>query len=81
MVMKKSLIFIILISANILIAEDFLIKSKGYLDIQTGEIIKADILVSNGKIAEIGKIKKTKMRFFFMTTYLRHHTELKLALS
>ncbi len=57
--MKKNLIFIFLITANILIADDFLIKSKGYLDIQTGDIIKADILVSNGKIVEIGKIKKT----------------------
>ena len=59
MVMKKNLIFIFLITANILIADEFLIKSKGYLDIQTGEIIKADILVRNGKIVEIGKIKKT----------------------
>ena len=57
--MKKNLIFIFLMTANILIADDFLIKSKGYLDIQTGDIIKADILVSNGKIVEIGKIKKT----------------------
>ena len=57
--MKKNLIFIFLITANILIADDFLIKSKGYLDIQTGDIIKADILISNGKIVEIGKIKKT----------------------
>ena len=57
--MKKNLIFIFLITANILIADEFLIKSKGYLDIQTGEIIKADILVRNGKIVEIGKIKRT----------------------
>ena len=59
MVMKKNLIFIFLMTANILIADDFLIKSKGYLDILTGDIIKADILVSNGKIVEIGKIRKT----------------------
>tara|TARA_B100000212_G_scaffold89810_1_gene65924 strand:- start:10081 stop:11322 length:1242 start_codon:yes stop_codon:yes gene_type:complete len=55
--MNKNLILIFLIAANILIADDYLIKSKGYLDIQTGDIVKADILVSDGKIVEIGKIK------------------------
>ena len=56
-VMNKNLIFIFFIITNILIADDYLIKSKGYLDVQTGDIVKADILVSDGKIVEIGKIK------------------------
>tara|TARA_Y100001935_G_scaffold216228_1_gene187917 strand:- start:737 stop:1978 length:1242 start_codon:yes stop_codon:yes gene_type:complete len=55
--MNKNLIFIFFIITNILIADDYLIKSKGYLDVQTGDIVKADILVSDGKIVEIGKIK------------------------
>ena len=54
--MKKLIFFIFLFCSNLLISEDLLIKSKGYLDIQTGEIIKADLLIRNGKIAEIGKI-------------------------
>ena len=56
MVMKKLIFFIFLFCSNLLISEDLLIKSKGYLDIQTGDIIKADLLIRNGKIAEIGKI-------------------------
>ena len=56
MVMKKLIFFIFFFCSNLLISEDFLIKSKGYLDIQTGDIIKADLLIRNGKIAEIGKI-------------------------
>ena len=55
--MNKNLILIFFIITNILIADDYLIKSKGYLDVQTGDIVKADILVSDGKIVEIGKIK------------------------
>ena len=55
--MTKNLILIFFIITNILIADDYLIKSKGYLDVQTGDIVKADILVSDGKIVEIGKIK------------------------
>ena len=55
--MNKNLIFIFFIITNILIADDYLIKSKGYLDVQTGDIVNADILVSDGKIVEIGKIK------------------------
>ena len=54
--MKKLIFFIFLFCSNLLIPEDLLIKSKGYLDIQTGDIIKADLLIRNGKIAEIGKI-------------------------
>mgnify|MGYP001189865845 FL=1 len=54
--MKKLIFFIFLFCSNLLTSEDFLIKSKGYLDIQTGDIIKADLLIRNGKIAEIGKI-------------------------
>ena len=57
MVMKKGIFFIFLICSNLLISEDLLIKSKGYLDIQTGDIIRADLLIRNGKIIEIGKIK------------------------
>ena len=41
--MKKLIFFIFLFCSNLLTSEDFLIKSKGYLDIQTGEIIKADL--------------------------------------
>ena len=31
-------------------------RIEGYLDIQTGDIIRADLLIRDGKIAEIGKI-------------------------
>ena len=54
--MKKLIFYIFLLCSNLLISEDFLIKSKGYLDVQTGNIIKADLLIRNGKIADIGKI-------------------------
>ena len=54
--MKKIIFYIFLLCSNLLISEDFLIKSKGYLDVQTGDIIKADLLIQNGKIADIGKI-------------------------
>ena len=54
--MKKLLLFTFLICSNLLISDDVLIKSKGYLDVQTGNIIKADLLIRDGKIAEIGKI-------------------------
>ena len=54
--MKKLIFYIFLLCSNLLISEDFLIKSKGYLDVQTGNIIKADLLIRDGKIADIGKI-------------------------
>ena len=56
MVMKKLIFCIFILCSNLLISEDFLIKSKGYLDVQTGNIIKADLLIRDGKIADIGKI-------------------------
>ena len=59
--MKKGIFFIFLICSNLLISEGFLIKPKGYLDIQTGEIIRADLLIRNGKIIEIGKIKTNQI--------------------
>ena len=55
--MKKGIFLISLICSNLLISDGILIKPKGYLDIQTGEIIRADLLIRNGKIIEIGEIK------------------------
>ena len=49
--MKKLIFCIFILCSNLLISEDFLIKSKGYLDVQTGNIIKADLLIRDGKIA------------------------------
>ncbi len=57
MKLKAFSLFIFFIS-NFLIAEDFIIKSKGYLNIETGEIINKDIFVSNGKIVDRTDIKK-----------------------
>ncbi len=57
MKLKAFSLFIFFIS-NFLIAEDFIIKSKGYLNIETGEIINKDIFVSNGKIVDQTDIKK-----------------------
>ena len=60
MVMNKRTIYLFFIFSNLLIAESFLIKSKGYLDISTGEILEADVLVIDGKIAEIGLIDESE---------------------
>ncbi len=57
MKLKAFSLFIFFIS-NFLIAEDFIIKSKGFLNIETGEIINKDIFVSNGKIVDQTDIKK-----------------------
>ena len=56
MKLKAFSLFIFFIS-NFLIAEDFIIKSKGFLNIETGEIINKDIFVSNGKIVDRTDIK------------------------
>ena len=58
--MNKRTIYLFFIFSNLLIAESFLIKSKGYLDISTGEILEADVLVIDGKIAEIGLIDESE---------------------
>ena len=58
--MNKRIIYLFFIFSNLLIAESFLIKSKGYLDISTGEIVEADILIIDGKIAEIGLIDESE---------------------
>ena len=58
--MNKRIIYLFFIFSNLLIAESFLIKSKGYLDISTGEIVEADILITDGKIAEIGLIDESE---------------------
>lgn len=65
--MKLKAFSLFILISNFLIAEDFIIKSKGYLNIESGEIINKDIFVSNGKIVDGGDIKKDTATILSLT--------------
>ncbi len=65
--MKLKTFSLFILISNFLIAEDFIIKSKGYLNIESGEIINKDIFVSNGKIVDGGDIKKDTATILSLT--------------
>ena len=60
--MKKALLFIGLITigiSNIGTANTFIINPKQILNVKTGELIKSQVLVSDGKIIEISSSIKS----------------------
>ena len=60
--MRKALLFIGLITfgiSNVVVANTFIINPKQILNVETGELIKAQVLVKDGKIIEISRSIKS----------------------
>ena len=60
--MRKALLFIGLIIfgiSNVGVADTFIINPKQILNVKTGELIKAQVLVRDGKIIEISRSIKS----------------------
>ena len=56
--MKKTILFIVLIAlgiSNVSVANTFIINPKQILNVETGELIKSQVLVRDGKIIEISR--------------------------
>ncbi|GIS85741.1 MAG: hypothetical protein CM1200mP17_03090 [Woeseia sp.] len=63
--MRKALLFIGLITlgiSNVGVANTFIINPKQILNVETGELIKAQVLVGDGKIIEISGLLRALMR-------------------
>ena len=60
--MKKALLFLGLITigiSNVGVANTFIINPKQILNVETGELIKSQVLVRDGKIIEISRAIKS----------------------
>ena len=69
--MRKALLFIGLITlgiSNVGVANTFIINPKQILNVETGELIKAQVLVRDGKIIEISRSIKSSNEICLLYT-------------